>query len=312
MDRPEARSVTLSPNGSRAFKVAFVNNMPPAAFRATERQFFELLQHPATGPVDFRRYQPAHSAGLTPSDGYCHIDRLYESLPDALVVTGGAPHPGLVRDEPAWPELARLLDWSLSHTSTLIASCLAAHCALAEFDGVERRQLPAKRAGVLRQSVRQRHPLTEGLPATLRLPQSRYGDVPVELVEAAGYQVLIASKRSGWTVATKKIAACNVILMQGHPEYEGSSLLLEYRRDLQRWLQGAAFAPPVLPLRCAAPVDMTQLRRYHSSMLCGEQVDVPDLDAMARRAPSPWMRHSRQLYYNLLRFTNNKETHNVA
>jgi len=316
VDRPQARSVTLPSNPRRALAVAFVNNMPPAALRATERQFLDLLTHAATGPIEFDRYQPDYTADTAPARGaaagYRRVEQIYETHPDALIVTGGTPHPGPVNDEPAWPELARLLEWSVQHTPTLIASCLAAHCALAAFDAVERRQLPVKRTGVLRQVLRPRHPLAEGLPTALRLPQSRYGDVPDEVIESAGYQVLLSSKSSGWTVASKRIAQCDVILMQGHPEYDGASLILEYRRDLQRWLQGDATGPPVLPPRCAAPADMARLRRYHAAMLRNDQVEVPDLDAMARRAPSPWIRHSRRLYGNWIRSAHRKETFNVA
>ncbi len=286
--------------------------MPPAAFRATERQFLHLLQDAATGPIEFHRYRLGFAGPTTPPEGYHPIDHIYESTPDALIVTGGAPQPGPVTDEPVWPELARLLEWSVRHTPTLIASCLAAHCALAAFDGVDRRQLAVKRAGVLRQLVRPRHPMADGLPATVRLPQSRYGDVPEELVEAAGYQVLLASMRSGWTVASKRISRCDVVLMQGHPEYDGASLILEYRRDLLRWLEGHAMGPPVLPPRCAAPADMARLHRYHASVLRGDKVDVPDLDAMARRAPAPWMHHSRRIYSNWMRLAGRKEAFNVA
>ncbi|MGC8512520.1 MAG: homoserine O-acetyltransferase/O-succinyltransferase family protein [Acidimicrobiales bacterium] len=312
MDRPQTRSVAPPRKHRRAFQVAFVNNMPTAAFRATERQFLDLLQHAATGPIEFHRYRPGFAGPTAPPDGYRPVELLYESTPDALIVTGGVPQRGRVTDEPAWPELARLLEWSVHHTSSLIASCLAAHCALAAFDGVERRQLPVKRAGVLRQLVRSRHPMAEGLPATVRLPQSRYGDVPEEFAEAAGYQVLLASKRSGWTVASKRVAKCDVVLMQGHPEYDGASLILEYRRDLHRWLEGDALGPPVLPPRCAAPADMARLHQYHTSMLRGEKLDVPDLDAMARRAPTPWMQHSRRIYYNWVRSAGRKEAFNVA
>lgn len=174
MDRAHARSVVPAANPGRAVTVAFVNNMPPAALRATERQFLDLLNHAMTGPIEFHRYRPAYAGDEAPpggaADSYSRVERLYESPPDALIVTGGVPHPGPVTEEPAWPQLARLLEWSVQHTPTVIASCLAAHCALAAFDGVERRQLPVKRAGVLRQMGRPRHPLANGLPAAFRLP----------------------------------------------------------------------------------------------------------------------------------------------
>lgn len=290
--------------------------MPPTAFDDTERQFLGLVAASAPNAATFRRY---HLAGRSvenhatqPPEGYLSLEQLYESTPDAVIVTGGTPHPGPVEDEPSWNELAVLLEWAVSAARTVIVSCLAAHSALTLFDGLPRRSLPVKQTGVLRQDVRTRTRMTEGLPPHLPIPQSRYNEVPTDAVDSAGYQVLLASRESGWTLASKRIGGCDLVLMQGHPEYDASTLLLEYRRDVRRWLEGSTLDLPRLPIGCAAPADMRRLADYHAGILRGAPGVKPDFNGIAQRAPGPWLPHARRLYRNWVRIYSSKDTTRVA
>lgn len=300
----------------RDLTVAFVNNMPSSAFEATERQFLGLLAASSPNPTRIRRYRLANHIvepqAHESASRYLNLDRIYDSTPDAVIITGGAPHPGAIDQEPSWRELTMLLDWALSTATTVIASCLAAHVALAFFDSLPRLSLSAKQTGVLLQEVRSRTLITEGLPAHLHFPQSRYNDIPTHAIEAAGYQVHLASRQSGWTLASKRIGSCDVVLMQGHPEYDASSLLLEYRRDVRRWLDGSASDPPRLPSRCAAPADMRRLEDYQKTILAGKPGTPPDFHALAQRAPAPWRPHAHRIYHNWVRIITSKDTTSVA
>ncbi len=305
----------LKREAKRDLEVAFVNNMPPSAFAAAERQFLGLVAETAPVPVSCRRFVVSeHSADFIdkPVPGYLGIENIYATTPDAVIVTGGAPHPGPTEDEPSWEEMAKLLEWACDTATVVVASCLAAHAALALFDGIDRRRLHQKQTGVLLQAVRSHTLLTEGLPTKLHMPQSRFNDVPTELIQSAGYQIHLASVHFGWTVASKRVGHSELVLMQGHPEYDPSSLLFEYRRDVRHWLENGRGDIPRLPSGCAAPVDMGQLEDFHSAILAKAPVEFPDFELIARRATASWRPHARRIYRNWLEITRGKVRSSVA
>ena len=53
----------------------------------------------------------------------------------------------------------------------------------------------------------------------------------------------------GWSVATKTVDRCRVVVMQGHPEYGRASLLREYQRDARRYVRHERDELPRLPIR---------------------------------------------------------------
>ena len=116
------------------------------------------------------------------------------------------------------------------------------------FDGIERETLPAKCSGVFVQEVFPGHPLTEGLGPQVHMPHSRLNDLPSGLLQAGGYTNLIESPEMNWTVAVKDRGRCTFVLVQGHPEYSTTSLLREYRRDMQRFLRGERARAPAIPV----------------------------------------------------------------
>src|ERR1700722_8314249 len=207
---------------------AFVNNMPDGAFAATERQFRDLLG--AGGAIDVRCYvmDGIPRGERTPrriAEGLEPVEALFETRPDVLVVTGSEPLTARIEDELYWPALVGLLEWGAEHVPTMLLSCLTAHAALAVFDGVARTRMPAKCAGVFAQSFDAAHPLSRGLHLPIVLPHSRYNTVATEAVRDAGYDVALQGDATGWTVVTRRIGRADVVLVQGHPEYEPSSLL---------------------------------------------------------------------------------------
>ncbi|MDA8291561.1 MAG: homoserine O-succinyltransferase, partial [Actinomycetota bacterium] len=288
--RPRART-------TGALAVAIVNNMPDAALRHTRRQFSDLVREAvAPRPVEVREYtlpglrrSPEAAAYLARNAS--PVSALLQSAPDAVIVTGAEPVAARLEDETYFADLVRLLEWSAALPTQLLLSCLAAHAALLAIDGVRRERLPAKLSGVFDQDVDRSRPGDASLPATVPLPHSRLNDVPTERVRAAGYEVLVSSPETGWSIARGSIGRCEVLLSQGHPEYDGSSLLREYRRDVERHLAGES-PPPVLPSRCVAPGDEAHVGSFHRSLLEGRRPERLDLvlpvEELASRAPRPW------------------------
>ena len=153
----EAGAVPAQAPGTPQVTLGLVNNMPVAAFRATERQFMTLLNSASEGlTVRLLLYTlPGASVAERREHGgerYASVETLWDGDNvahsqlhlDGLIVTGAEPiHPDL-RDEPYWPSFTRLVDWARTDTSSTVWSCLAAHAAILHLDGIARRRRATK------------------------------------------------------------------------------------------------------------------------------------------------------------------------
>lgn len=300
------------PDGAPGLRCAFVNNMPDAAFVATERQFLRLLElgsRPARVVVS--RHVIAGAARSAPvteriAAHYLPLDALWGAAPDLVVVTGAEPLAPRLPDEPSWAELVRLLEWVTSLRTTVVLSCLAAHGAALALDGIERVRLADKCCGILPHTICSPHRLTQGLVEPIIFPHSHLNEVPTRDLRAAGYTVAVAAEKD-WCVAAKRHGCADIVLAQGHPEYDASSLLREYRRDLTRFVEGTASEPPVLPRGCAAPADMRMLERLQSLATSGagrdrlvEELQAVPFERLSARVPWSWRPAAIRLYCNVL------------
>jgi homoserine O-succinyltransferase len=227
-------------------EVALVNNMPDAALDATERQFRGLL---AAMNVRLTMYSlpevPRTEFGRRRVARYSNLDDLWSRRYDGLIVTGAEPRAADLKDEPYWDSLTRLLAWAERSTHSTILSCLAAHAGILHMDGIARRPLGDKRFGVFECVRVCDHPLTAETGG-LRMPHSRWNDVPEDALRACGYRVLTRSQEAGVDIFVKQRNSL-FVFFQGHPEYEAVTLLLEYRRDVARYLRGERDVYPSMP-----------------------------------------------------------------
>lgn len=308
----EARSTSFVEGGCEAVRIscAFVNNMPDGAFEATERQFRGLLEGPSGGEViDVRLYAMngiprQEQTARRIAEGYLPLTNIYLEPPDVLVVTGSNPIEPRIEDEPYWDDLAELLSWARRHVRSTLLSCLSAHAALTIFDDVARVRLPAKCTGVFPQDVEVAHALTEGLDPTILLPHSRWNSVPRESLERVGYDVLVHSETTGWAAAVREEDGRQLVLVQGHPEYDPWSLLREYRRDAGRYVRRERDDLPNLPSHCVSSDDWEDLERLHHQIIEGDRdpliFDQYPFDEVGARAPWPWHAAATRLYANWL------------
>jgi homoserine O-succinyltransferase/O-acetyltransferase len=296
--------------GPVRWRCALVNNMPDTAFSATERQFVGLLEagsgcetvvvtrHTMAGVPRGERTRARIAAEYRP------LEDIVLDPPDLLVVTGSNPIESRIQDEPYWSGLCDLLRWGSENVPAMVLSCLAAHVALDVFDGVERTTLPEKCTGVFAQEADPTHPLAAGFDGPVVLPHSRLNTVPTDAVTAAGYAVALQSREVGWSVITKTVGRSEVVLVQAHPEYDPSSLVREYHRDVRRYADHERDELPCLPRDCVAGPDRDGLRRLHERVVAGERdpalVAAFPFDEVGARAPWPWRGAALRLYANLL------------
>lgn len=239
-------------SAGECIRIGLVNNMPDGALLATERQFRTLLSSAADDKVvrltlyalpDLPRAEPGkqHIEHF-----YASTEELFERQLDGLIVTGAEPRAANLTGEPYWGSLTKVLDWASVSTYSTVWSCLAAHAALLHYDGIGRSKCSRKHFGVFECERVSNHWLTTGLPTHFSQPHSRWNDISEAELKVRGYTVLSRTFDAGVDMFVKRDKSL-FVFFQGHPEYDPDSLLLEYRREIGRYLRGEANEYPSIP-----------------------------------------------------------------
>jgi homoserine O-succinyltransferase len=232
--------------------IGLVNNMPDSSLEATERQFRTLLSEAAEGiPLQLSCYaipaiRRSEKARSRISSSYESIDELWNRRLDGLIVTGAEPAAANLTDEPFWKSLTQLMEWADGNTHSSVWSCLAAHAAVLHQDGIRRLPFRNKYSGVFECAKTSDHVMTAGLPSCFRTPHSRWNTIPLDALNARGYRLLTQLNDGGADIFLKQRNSV-FLFCQGHLEYEAVSLLLEYRRDIRRFLSHETDCYPSVP-----------------------------------------------------------------
>ena len=233
---------TLPPRRPR-LKIGLLNNMPDAAMAATERQFSSLLQVATEGtPVTIKLFAlggvpRGEAAQIRMRGRYQAAELLRDAELDGLIVTGAEPRAAELDQEPYWPALSRVIDWTESTGMPTIWSCLAAHAAVQRLSRVRRKPLPAKLSGVFKSLPARDDALLDGVGAPLVTPHSRQNGLVEEDLVEKGYRVLTRSGVAGVDSFVRRGVGLS-LFFQGHPEYDADTLMREYIRDVSRFLDG--------------------------------------------------------------------------
>jgi homoserine O-succinyltransferase len=298
--------------------IGLVNNMPDAALDATVRQFRALLGAAADDVVvRLTLYTipevPRTDFGRQQVSGYSDISELWDSHLDGLIVTGAEPRAADLEDEPYWQSLTRVLEWAERHTYSTILSCLAAHAGILHIDGIARRPLGDKRFGVFECVRVSDHPLTAAAPSRLQMPQSRWNEIPEEALLACGYRVLTRSDDIGVDAFVKERKSL-FVFFQGHPEYEAVTLMLEYRRDIGRFLRKERDTYPPMPHGYFDQETLEVLTALRERALADRRAELlaefPTAMA-AGKLTNTWRSTAESLYRNWLRYICEKKTHKL-
>ena len=266
----------------RGIEIGLVNNMPKAAREATTRQFKDLLDAAGTPVPRLRLF--TLSENHDGNSDYAPVEDIFEYGIDALIFTGTEPTKPDLRDEPYWPRLTELLDWTEENGVPAIFSCLAAHAAALHWDGIARRHLAEKCFGVFEETMSDGHPLMRGMTGSLRIPHSRWNELSVADMTEAGYQIVTSSSAAGADICVRQGRAMSVFF-QGHPEYEADRLLLEYRRDARRYIAGARPTYPNLPRGYFDGPTEGRLMAFKNKVMGGQRdIDFPAEIAMPPNA----------------------------
>lgn len=299
-------------------RVGLVNNMPDSALEATERQFRTLLSEAADGMtvrlllLALPEVPRSAEAKRGIDSSYLSINTLWGKCLDGLIVTGAEPVTRNLADEPFWGSLAQLIDWAEQNTYSSVWSCLAAQAAVLRMDGIARRPLSDKLFGVFECVKVSEHHLTSGGPDLFWMPHSRWNDIPENELSACGYGVL-TRLRNGLVDTFVKKNKSLFVCFQGHPEYEPTSLLLEYRRDIRRYLVRERELYPSMPegyfdQHAAAGLAVLRVRALANR---SEQC-LRDFSALLQPAGirSKWHPEAMRFYRNWLRYISEQKNMN--
>jgi homoserine O-succinyltransferase len=285
--------------------------MPDAALEDTEMQFFELLDA-AAGDVPV--FVKLHSLSGVPRGerGQQHLrsfyygtDDLLNSQFDGVIMTGTEPRQPNLRNEPYWPALANVLDWTESNTTSTILSCLAAHAGVLHSDGIERCLLSDKQFGVFEFAKAASHQLTGGTTERVRFPHSRWNEVKADAMAACGYLVLTQSADGGVDSFVKKKKRSLFVHFQGHPEYGAQTLMKEYRRDIKRFLRRERETYPSMPKGYFDAAATTLLANFRDIVLSDRREELMDgfpEVAVVGSLQNTWQSSAVSIYRNWLHY----------
>ena len=248
----------LTPNRAmqqdiRELHVGLLNMMPDAALEATERQFLRLVGESNQIAQFYPHLFTLEELPRGP-EAREHVGRFYfpferikaEGL-DVLIITGANVTQPDLSAEPFWKPLIEVIEWASESVTSTLCSCLATHAVLQFRHGQKRRRIRRKRWGVYRHRVVDRgHPLVSDVNTVFDVPHSRFNDVSREQFEAAGLHVLAESEKAGVHLAVSE-DRFRMVFFQGHPEYDTTSLLKEYKREIDRYTAGELDEYPPFP-----------------------------------------------------------------
>lgn len=246
------RSAGYLERSSKTVTIGLINNMLDGALEATERQFLSLLDSASEGiSVRLLLYTlpgvPRNESGARRMlDSYANAENLLDMRLDGLIVTGREPVTANLADEPYWNSFTKVVDWARDNTYSTVWSCLAAHAAVLYMDDVRRVKSDRKHSGILDCVRVSDHPLTAGTSSRFKLPHSRWNGLSEEELTARGYRVLSLAEGAGVDTFVQENKSL-FVFFQGHPEYESNTLLLEYRRDVGRYMRRETDTYPSMP-----------------------------------------------------------------
>jgi len=228
--------------------IALLNMMPDAALKATDLQFARLLAHHKHINLHKFTYPEivrSEKAATYVRNNYQSENQIKSLAPDALIITGtNVSNPNL-ETQCFWEPLRETMRWAKNATRSTLCSCLASHAVMQFRYEQMRSSLPEKIWGIYEHEVMlSDHPLATGLPKCIPVPQSRYNEVTPAQFAESGLDIIIADSIAGVHLVASQDNS--LVLMQGHPEYDGVSLLKEYKREV--WLFADGERPDFPPL----------------------------------------------------------------
>lgn len=264
----------------RPLRIVLLNLMPTKI--ATETQLARVL---ANSPLQVEltllhmgTHESTHVSGAHLEAFYKTFDEIQNQRFDGMIITGAPVETMPYEDVDYWPELCRVMDYSVTHVYSTMHICWGAQAALYHHYGIPKHVLAHKVFGVfLHRVLRPKNPLVRGFDEIFYAPHSRHTEVRAEDVALhPELRVLAQSEEAGLHLMATDSG--RQIFLFGHMEYDRDTLRLEYERDRAKGL----------------PIDVP--RHYFVD-------DDPAKDVLFR-----WRSHANLLFSNWLNYYVYQET----
>jgi homoserine O-succinyltransferase len=315
-------SSARDPRSHNCVTIGLVNNMPDSACAATERQFLDLLRAASHNLIirvrlfaipDVPRSEEMRRELVS---RYRDIAELWSTPLDGIIVTGTEPRAVNLQSEPYWSALSALVDWARGNTTSTVWSCLAAHAAVLCADGVARQPLIGKLSGIFDGEAVAGHRLLAGIEPRLRMPHSRFNDLPEQSLRTCGYKLLSSSPAAGVDTFIKEEDHSSLfVFFQGHPEYDADTLLREYRRDVGRFLRREREVYPDMPQNYFDNAARSVAEDFRARVFrAGRDNPVGDfpMEALANRIGNDWRGTAIGLYQNWISYLKERKRSSKA
>jgi len=225
----------------RPLNILLLNLMPKKI--ETEIHLLRMLSNtPLQVHVELMRINDKPSKN-TPID---HMETFYKDFSDisdrnydGMIITG-APFGQLdFEDVTFWSALCEIMDWSLSHVTSVMFLCWSVQAAMYHFYGINKRVLDAKMSGVYpHQLLKPYAPIARGFDDIFDAPHSRYGEIESADINRHRELEIVASSDVAGPYIVSRLDGRQLFVV-GHSEYEPQCLKDEYKRDLEAGLNPA-------------------------------------------------------------------------
>ena len=219
----------------RPLRILLLNLMPTKI--ETETQLTRLLGNTPL-QIELELLQTAtHKATNTSEEHmiafYKTFDEVRDHNYDGMVITGAPVEMMEFEEVDYWDELCEIMEWSRTHVHSTFHICWGAQAALYYHYGIQKHILPEKLSGVFRHHLDYtKGMLFRGFDDEFYVPHSRNTTVLREDIEnIPELKILASSDEAG--VFCVKTENDRQIFVFGHSEYDGDTLLKEYRRDVE-------------------------------------------------------------------------------
>ncbi|MCL1863349.1 MAG: homoserine O-succinyltransferase, partial [Defluviitaleaceae bacterium] len=191
----------------RPLKIGIVNLMPTKV--DTETQLVRMLSNT---PLQVEVILLQMSSHVSKNTSKAHLDEFYQAFSDikdtvldGLIITGAPVETLPFEDVDYWQELCAVMEWSKTNVQSTMHICWGAQAGLYYHYGIDKYPLSQKLSGVYHHNVSiPTCCLTRGFDDPFFAPHSRYTDVRIADVEAAGLVIVSTSAEAGMYIAASR------------------------------------------------------------------------------------------------------------
>ena len=222
----------------RPLEIVLLNLMPTKI--VTETQLSRLLGNTPLQVHLELMTMSSHQSRNVSQEHLLTFYKTFEDLKDrkfdGMVITGAPVELMDFEQVDYWPELCRIMEWSMTHVHSTFHICWGAQAGLYYHYGINKKRLPEKLFGVYPHTADyKRAILLRGFDDQFWVPHSRHTTVEREDIEAVpGLKIIASSEEAGVYAVMNKEG--RHIFVTGHSEYDPETLNLEYLRDKRQGL----------------------------------------------------------------------------